>query len=204
MVFQLIRWVDLCRSLSTWRILKNMMVLLQTDRFLHLQATLLKALRLHPHRGKQLARSQGWMVSLHKNLFLLNCVEGRERKLDGAAKKVGRLCVDVHILFACCPFCQRISRSRQAEAKVFRIMCVTQESTTYLIVLATYPLLSQYLPFVWDDLSAVDISEVPLEGQLCQQPSRSQRRPLILPSKQILGSPRDCLPGRIDLVWSDL
>jgi len=32
---------------------------------------------------------------------------------------------------------------RQAEAKVFTIMCVTQESTTDLIVLATYPLLSQ-------------------------------------------------------------
>jgi hypothetical protein len=41
-VFQLIRWVDLCRSMSTWRILKNMMLLLlQIDRFLHLQATLL-------------------------------------------------------------------------------------------------------------------------------------------------------------------
>jgi len=38
MVFQLIWWVDLCRSLSTWRILKNMMLLLlQTDRFLNLQ-----------------------------------------------------------------------------------------------------------------------------------------------------------------------
>jgi hypothetical protein len=48
MVFQLIRWVDLRRSLSTWRILKNMMLLLQTDRFLHLQATPLKAVRLHP------------------------------------------------------------------------------------------------------------------------------------------------------------
>jgi hypothetical protein len=49
MVFQLIRWVDLRKSLSTWRILKNMMLLLQTDRFLHLQATPLKAVRLHPH-----------------------------------------------------------------------------------------------------------------------------------------------------------
>jgi hypothetical protein len=49
MVFQLIRWVDLRRSLSTWRILKNMMLLLQTDRVLHLQATPLKAVRLHPH-----------------------------------------------------------------------------------------------------------------------------------------------------------
>jgi hypothetical protein len=47
---KLIRWVDLRRSLSTWRILKNMMLLLlQTDMFLHLQATLLKSARLHPH-----------------------------------------------------------------------------------------------------------------------------------------------------------
>jgi hypothetical protein len=47
---KLIRWVDLRRSLSTERILKNMMLLLlQTDRFLHLQATLLKSARLHPH-----------------------------------------------------------------------------------------------------------------------------------------------------------
>jgi hypothetical protein len=35
-------------------------LLVQTDRFLHLQPTLLKAVRLHPHRGQQLARSQGW------------------------------------------------------------------------------------------------------------------------------------------------
>ncbi len=61
------------------------------------------------------------------NLFLRNCVEGRERKFDGAAKKVGRLGVHVRILSACFPFCQRISRSRQAEAKVFNIMCATQE-----------------------------------------------------------------------------
>jgi hypothetical protein len=47
---KLIRWVDLRRSLSTWRILKNMMLLLlQTDRFLHSQATLLKSSRLHPY-----------------------------------------------------------------------------------------------------------------------------------------------------------
>jgi hypothetical protein len=89
MVFQLIPWVDLRRSLSTCRILKNMMLLLQTGTFLHLQATLLKAVKLHPHRGQQLARSQGWTVSLHNNLFLRNCVGGRERKLDGAAKKMG-------------------------------------------------------------------------------------------------------------------
>jgi hypothetical protein len=70
MVFQSIRWVDLRKSLSTWRILKNMMLLLlQTDRFLHLQATLLKAVRLHPHRGQQLARSHGWTVSLRKIFF---------------------------------------------------------------------------------------------------------------------------------------
>jgi hypothetical protein len=31
-----------------------------------------------------------------KNCFLTNWLEGRERKLDGAAKKVGRLCVHVH------------------------------------------------------------------------------------------------------------
>jgi hypothetical protein len=102
------------------------MILLQTNRFLHLQATLLKAVRLHPHRGQQLARSQGWTVSLHKKLLIKNWVEGRERKLDGAAKKVGRLCVHVRILSACLPFCQQISRSRQAEAKVFIIMCATQ------------------------------------------------------------------------------
>jgi hypothetical protein len=59
MVFQLIWWVDLCRSLSTWRILKNMMLLLlQTDRFLHLQATLLNAVGLQPHQGQQLARGR--------------------------------------------------------------------------------------------------------------------------------------------------
>jgi hypothetical protein len=34
------------------------------------------------------------------------------------AKKVGRQSVHVHILSACLPFCQRISRSRQAEPKV--------------------------------------------------------------------------------------
>ncbi len=96
MVFQLIQWVDLLRSLSTGRISKNMMLLLlQTDRFLHLQTTLLKSVRLHPHRGQQLARSQGWTVSLHKNLFFRNCVEGRERKLDAATQKVGRVCVHV-------------------------------------------------------------------------------------------------------------
>jgi hypothetical protein len=32
MVFRLIRWVDLSRSLSTWRILKNMMLLLCPNR----------------------------------------------------------------------------------------------------------------------------------------------------------------------------
>ncbi len=37
----------------------------------------------------------------------------RERKLDGPAKKVGSLCVHVHILRACRPFWQRISRIRQ-------------------------------------------------------------------------------------------
>ncbi len=133
MVFQLIQWVDLRRSLSTWRIQKNMMLLLlQIDRLLHLQATLLKSVRLQPHRGQQLARSQGWMVSLRKNLILINCVEGRERKLDGAAKKVGRLCVPLRILSACHPFCHRISRSRQAEAKFFTIMCVTQKNPKVL------------------------------------------------------------------------
>jgi hypothetical protein len=100
MVFQLIRWVDLRRSLSTWRILKNMMfLLLQTDRFLHLQATLLKSVRPHPHRGQQLTRSQGWTASLHKKLVFRNCREDRERKLDGAAKMVGRLCAH----FVCMP-----------------------------------------------------------------------------------------------------
>ncbi len=93
---------------------ENMMfLLLQTYRLLNLQATLLKSVRPHPHRGQQLARSQGWTVSLHKNLFLKNCVEGflflrncvegRESKLDGAAKMAGRLCVYVRILSACLP-----------------------------------------------------------------------------------------------------
>ncbi len=41
------------------------------------------------------------------------------------AKKVGRQSVHVHILSACLPFCQRISRSWQAEPKVFTIVCVT-------------------------------------------------------------------------------
>ncbi len=50
---------------------------------------------LHPDRGQQLGKSQAWTVSLHKNLFLRNCVEGRERKLNGATKKVGRLSVHV-------------------------------------------------------------------------------------------------------------
>ncbi len=44
------------------------------------------------------------------------------RKLDGAAQKVGRLCAHVHILSACVPFCQWISRSRQAEPRVFPIV----------------------------------------------------------------------------------
>jgi hypothetical protein len=78
-----------------------MLLLIQTDRFLHLQATLLKSVRLHPHRSQQLARSQGWTVSLHKILFLRTCVEGRERKLDGAPEKVGR--IHAH-LSACLPF----------------------------------------------------------------------------------------------------
>ncbi len=79
-----------------------MLLLLQTDKFLHLQATLLKSVRLHPHRGQQLARSEAWTVSLHKNLFLRNCVKGRERKLDAATQKVGRLCVHVSHL-VCLP-----------------------------------------------------------------------------------------------------
>jgi hypothetical protein len=39
-----------------------------------------------------LQEARGWMVSLHKNLFLRNSLKGRERKLDGAANTVGRLC----------------------------------------------------------------------------------------------------------------
>jgi len=35
-----------------------------------------KSVRLHPRRAQQLARSRGWTVSLHKNLFLRNCIEG--------------------------------------------------------------------------------------------------------------------------------
>jgi hypothetical protein len=46
----------------------------------------------------------------------------RERKLDGPAKK--DYVVHMHILYACLPFCQRISRSRQAEPRVFTIMCM--------------------------------------------------------------------------------
>jgi hypothetical protein len=29
------------------------------------------------------------MISLHKKLFLGNCLEGKEKKLDGTAKKGG-------------------------------------------------------------------------------------------------------------------
>jgi len=100
MVIQLIRWVDLPRSMFNLE-----------DTEEHDDAppspnrhvppfagnSSLEAVRLHPHRGQQLARS------LHKN------IHGRERKLDGAAKKVGRQCVRVRILSACLPFCQRIS-----------------------------------------------------------------------------------------------
>jgi hypothetical protein len=48
----------------------------------------------------------------------------RERKLAGGAKKVGRQCVNVHVhvLSARLPFCQGISRSGQAEPKVFTII----------------------------------------------------------------------------------
>ncbi len=116
-------WAGACQLGGYWRTWCSSFV--QTDRFLHLQATLLKAVRLHPHRGQQLARSQGWTVSLHKNLFLRNWEEGRERKLDGAAKKVGSLCVHVRILSVFRHFGQRISRNRQAEAKVFTIMSAT-------------------------------------------------------------------------------
>jgi hypothetical protein len=48
------------------------------------------------------------------NLFLTNCVESRKTKSDGAAKKVVRLCAHFICLPASLPFCQRISRSRQA------------------------------------------------------------------------------------------
>ncbi len=136
MVFQLIRWVDLRRSLSTRRILKNMMLLLlQIDRLLHLQATLLKSVRLHPHRGQQLARSQGWdckppQKSVHKKLC-----RGQGEKLDGATKKVGRLCVHVWHLLCLPPFLPANSRSRQAEAKIFTIMCVTQKKPKVLCTL---------------------------------------------------------------------
>jgi hypothetical protein len=80
-----------------------MVLLIQTDRFLHLQATLLKSVRLHPHRSQQLARSQkpGVDGKPPQKIVLRNCVEGRERKLDGAAEKVGRICAH---LSACLPF----------------------------------------------------------------------------------------------------
>jgi hypothetical protein len=58
-----------------------------------------------------------------------------ERKSDEASKMVGRVCVHVRILSACLAFCQRISRSRQAEAKVFTIMCVTQKKPKVLCTL---------------------------------------------------------------------
>ncbi len=58
-----------------------------------------------------------------------------ERKLDEASKMVGRVCVHVRILSACLAFCQRIQRSRQAEAKVFTIMCVTQKKPKVLCTL---------------------------------------------------------------------
>jgi hypothetical protein len=51
---------------------------------------------------------------MHGICFSTNCVESRERKSDGAAKKVGRLCAHFICLPACLHFCQRISRSRQA------------------------------------------------------------------------------------------
>jgi hypothetical protein len=63
------------------------------------------------------------MLSLHKKLFLRNSLEGWERKLDGAAKTVGRLCAH---FFACLPLCQRISRGSQEKAKVCSIVCGTQ------------------------------------------------------------------------------
>jgi hypothetical protein len=57
----------------------------------------------------------------------------RERKLDGPAKK--DYVVHVHILFACLPFCQRISRSRKAEPRVFTIMCAPHLSTLTNVLL---------------------------------------------------------------------
>jgi len=45
-------------------LLKN--IELQTDRFPHLQAILLKSARLHPHRGQQLGRNQWWTLNLQK------------------------------------------------------------------------------------------------------------------------------------------
>ncbi len=40
----------------------------------------------------------------HRNLFLRDCVKGSERKFDGGAKKVGRLC-------CMCAFCLPTSLS---------------------------------------------------------------------------------------------
>jgi hypothetical protein len=63
------------------------------------------------------------MVSPHKNLFIRNSLEGRERKLDGAAKTVGRLCAH----FVCLPpFMLANFKEQQAEAKVCTIVCATQ------------------------------------------------------------------------------
>jgi hypothetical protein len=62
MVFQLIRWVDLSRSLSTWRILKNMMLLLSPNRQVPpFAGNSSQGSKTPPNRGQQLARS------LHKN-----------------------------------------------------------------------------------------------------------------------------------------
>jgi hypothetical protein len=96
MVFQLIRWVDLRRSLSTWRILKNMMLLLlQTDRFLPFAGNSSQGSKTpHTHTLRSATYKKPGVdgKASTKKLFERNCVDGRERKSDGAAKKVGRLC----------------------------------------------------------------------------------------------------------------
>jgi len=51
---------------------------------------------------------------------------GQGEKIRWSSKKGGQtMCVHVRILCACRHFGQRISRSRQAEAKVFTIMSAT-------------------------------------------------------------------------------
>jgi hypothetical protein len=129
MVFQLIRWVDLSRSLSTWEDTEEHDAPPCPNRQVPPFATnSSQGSKIAPTPRSAACKNPGVdSKSLHKNLFSRNWEEGRERKLDGAAKKEGGLCVCM------CAFClpAAISTSefqgagRQAEAKVFTIMSAT-------------------------------------------------------------------------------